>query len=112
MPHWYEKHSLRALRNKLTKTQKALDDVIALVDERLKRRSSVRRFNRGEEGAMKEIISAVKERPSHYTSRKLVSKFKSFGKESVLAAIDDLQTRGLLTFERGKKGKYVARPLK
>ena len=62
---------------------------------------------------MKEILSAVKEKPKHYTNRLLVSKFeKQFRKENVLAAIHDLQEEGAVTFTRkdlgnGKKGQYV-----
>jgi hypothetical protein len=63
MPHWHEKHSLRTLRNKIAQAQKTLDEALGLVDEHLKRRSTTRRFNRGAVGAMKEIVSAVKEKP-------------------------------------------------
>ena len=64
---------------------------------------------------MKKIMSAVRKKPKHYTSRQLVSKFKEFGKENVHAAIDDLKEKGSITFARkdgkkGKKGRYVALP--
>lgn len=77
-----------------------------------------RRFSRkNAAGAMKTIMSAVEEKPEHYTSRRLVSEFKEqFGEENVLAAIDNLKEKGSIITKRmgggkGKKGYYVLRPL-
>jgi hypothetical protein len=110
MPHWSEKHSLRALYKTLTKAR-------TLVDELLKRRKATRAFNRNADGAMNEILSAVRKKPNHYTSRRLVAKFKKrFEKDTVLAAIDDLKEKGSIATTRkdggkDKSGYYVLRPL-
>lgn len=94
-----------------------LRDALGLVDELLTRRGATRSFNRNKVGAMNAILSAVKLQPEHYTSRQLVSEFKDkFGKENVLAAIDDLKEKGSIATTRkdggkGKSGYYVLRPL-